>query len=112
MVAYVSGDVCLESGSIKIDKSFVVRQRKESQNESIVVAIIQLAQSLGLSTIAEGVEDTGTMRRLRELGCARGQGHFWAAAMPTGEFLDYLRGKSGERVLSLFPDSRKTSPET
>ena len=98
----------LKTGSIKIDKSFVVKQRRDSQTESIVVAIIQLAQSLGLSTIAEGVEDTGTMRRLRELGCARGQGHFWSEAIPADSFLNYLRAKTGERVLSLFPGPGKS----
>lgn len=83
---------------------------RERQKESIVVAIIQLAGSLGLSTIAEGVEDPQTMRRLQELGCERGQGHYWAAAMPAADFSRYMREKTGRGVLKLFPKPRDSSP--
>jgi diguanylate cyclase (GGDEF)-like protein len=100
----------LETGSIKIDKSFVVSRSRERQKESIVVAIIQLAGSLGLSTIAEGVEDPQTMQRLQELGCERGQGHYWAAAMPAADFSRYMREKTGRGVLKLFPKPRESSP--
>ena len=52
---------------------------------AIVRAIIQMASSLGLKTIAEGVEDATTAALLRSLGCNMAQGYYWARPMPTAE---------------------------
>ena len=76
---------------LKIDQSFIRRLTDDKHDEAIVRAIIQMATSLGLVTIAEGVESESTLARLIELGCHEGQGLHWASAMPSGEFLEFVR---------------------
>ena len=77
--------------SLKIDQSFVRRLCDDSQDEAIVRAIIQMAASLNLHTVAEGIEDAATLQRLRELGCTRGQGFYWAPALPAASFAERVR---------------------
>ena len=80
-----------EVSRLKIDQSFIRRLTNDKQDEAIVRAIIQMSTSLGLVTIAEGVETESTLARLLELGCHEGQGLHWAPAMPAGEFPEFVR---------------------
>jgi diguanylate cyclase (GGDEF)-like protein len=80
-----------EVSRLKIDQSFVRRLTDDRHDEAIVGAIIQMSTSLGLVTIAEGVESESTLARLIELGCDQGQGLHWAPAMPSGEFFEFVR---------------------
>ncbi len=83
--------------SIKIDKSFVMSLGISDRDEPLVKAMIQIAQSLGLGTIAEGIEDEGALQKLRALGCERGQGFYWSPALPIKSWLDYLRQQGGHQ---------------
>ena len=76
----------LQPDEIKIDKSFVLRMREHEPSAVIVRSTIDLAHSLGLGVVAEGVEDRSTFDALAELGCDRIQGFLVAHAMP-GEAL-------------------------
>ena len=80
-----------EVSRLKIDQSFIRRLTDDKHDEAIVRAIIQMTTGLGLVTIAEGVESESTLARLIELGCDHGQGLHWAPAMPSGEFLEFVR---------------------
>lgn len=80
-----------EVGTLKIDQSFVRKMDDQTGDAAIVRAIIQMASSLGLKTIAEGVEDAGTAALLRSLGCNEAQGYFWARPMPAGEVDAFCR---------------------
>jgi len=71
--------------ALKIDQSFVRKMDDHSGDAAIVRAIIQMASSLGLKTIAEGVEDASTAALLRNLGCTQAQGYHWARPMPAEE---------------------------
>jgi diguanylate cyclase (GGDEF)-like protein len=62
---------------IKIDKSFVASILDNSESAAIVGAIARLGDSLNLPTTAEGIEDVETEARLREMGCAKGQGYLY-----------------------------------
>lgn len=84
--------------SLKIDQSFVRRLCEDSQDEAIVRAIIQMAASLNLHTVAEGIEDAATLLRLRELGCTRGQGFYWAPALPAESFAERARAPEAQTV--------------
>jgi len=86
-----------EVSRLKIDQSFIRRLTTDKQDEAIVRAIIQMSTSLGLVTIAEGVETESTLDRLLELGCHQGQGLHWAPAMPAEEFPDFVRKCSSMR---------------
>lgn len=71
---------------IKIDQSFTRNLASDGENEAIVRAVVQMADSLGLTTIAEGVEDESTLIRLSEIGCDEAQGYFFARPMPIEDF--------------------------
>jgi len=60
---------------IKVDRSFVSGVVESRADRQIVTAVIRLAQGLGLSTIAEGVETADQLALLRELGCQHAQGY-------------------------------------
>jgi diguanylate cyclase (GGDEF)-like protein len=80
-----------EVDRLKIDQSFVRRVVESPQDEAIVRAIIQIAHSLKLGTTAEGIEDAATLAKLRELGCADGQGFVWSPAVPAEQFAELHR---------------------
>ena len=76
---------------LKIDQGFIRELGARDDGHVIVSTIIQLARSLGLQTIAEGVEDQHTRDRLRELGCTQAQGYYYAEAMAPDALVAYLR---------------------
>ncbi len=60
---------------IKIDRSFVSQMQSSRKNEEIIRSIVALAQSLGLETVAEGIELSEQLSRLKSLNCTYAQGH-------------------------------------
>ena len=72
----------LPVSELKIDRSFVARLAVDTEDAEIVRCTVDLAHSLGLLVVAEGVEDDETWERLRDLGCDAVQGWLVAAAMP------------------------------
>ncbi|MFI0779222.1 putative bifunctional diguanylate cyclase/phosphodiesterase [Streptomyces sp. NPDC021212] len=87
----------LPVSELKIDRSFVARLAVDNEDAEIVRCTVDLAHSLGLLVVAEGVEDDETWERLRDLGCDAVQGWLVAAAMPPDETTAWLRarGESG-----------------
>lgn len=75
----------LPVSELKIDRSFVARLAIDNEDAEIVRCTVDLAHSLGLLVVAEGVEDDETWERLRDLGCDAVQGWLVAAAMPPEE---------------------------
>jgi diguanylate cyclase (GGDEF)-like protein/PAS domain S-box-containing protein len=63
---------------LKIDRAFVRDMITSVNGDAIVTAIIRMASSLGLKTIAEGVETLDQLKRLRELGSGMGQGFYFS----------------------------------
>lgn len=68
--------------TLKIDQSFVRGMTSAADGHAIVEAIIQMARSLGLETLAEGIEDQCTADELLRLGCELGQGYLLARPVP------------------------------
>ncbi|MGW1718654.1 putative bifunctional diguanylate cyclase/phosphodiesterase [Streptomyces sp. NPDC002156] len=87
----------LPVSELKIDRSFVARLAVDTEDAEIVRCTVDLAHSLGLLVVAEGVEDDETWERLRDLGCDAVQGWLVAAAMPPEEATAWLlaRGTRG-----------------
>ena len=71
---------------MKIDQSFVRKLQDSPEDRAIVTAIIQMAKSLHLLTIAEGVEDDSTRQVLAELGCDQGQGYWFSRPLVASDF--------------------------
>jgi EAL domain-containing protein (putative c-di-GMP-specific phosphodiesterase class I) len=70
---------------IKIDKSFVLGMELGGRNEAIVRSVIELSHNLGMTVVAEGIEDAATLRRLAELNCDSGQGYLASRPIPAAE---------------------------
>lgn len=87
--------------TLKIDKSFVADIQENNRHAAIVRSITQLANEIGLSTIAEGIETEQQARLLRKYGCTGGQGHFFARALPPEDAMQ-LAGNARRDSLWLF----------
>jgi diguanylate cyclase (GGDEF)-like protein/PAS domain S-box-containing protein len=70
---------------LKIDRSFIVAMALGNKHMSIVRAIIALANTLGLETTAEGVDDVAQAEQLREMGATYGQGYLWSRPVPADQ---------------------------
>ncbi len=77
--------------AVKIDKSFVLDMITNADSATIVRSTIDLAHSLGLKAVAEGVENGETLERLAEFGCDEAQGYFIGRPMPEEEMARWLK---------------------
>jgi diguanylate cyclase (GGDEF)-like protein/PAS domain S-box-containing protein len=76
--------------TLKIDHSFVKDLESDSNDESIVRAIVALSKGLGLTTVAEGVETEGQRRILTDIGCDSMQGYLFSRPVPAREAAVFL----------------------
>jgi diguanylate cyclase (GGDEF)-like protein len=75
---------------LKIDRSFISQMLSERTAGALVEGLLALSARLGLSVVAEGVEDEETLQRLRTLGCDEAQGFVIARPMPPAELQAWL----------------------
>lgn len=76
---------------LKIDQSFVRDMASDKNDAAIVHAIIQMARSLNLQVIAEGVEDEVLVAMLHGQNCDEAQGYHFARPMAAGAFVEYMQ---------------------
>lgn len=76
---------------LKIDQSFVRDLTLNQDNRAIVSAIVQMAHTLGLACIAEGVESQDIAAALHRLGCQQAQGYLYARPLPADELQTLLQ---------------------
>ena len=81
--------------NLKIDMSFVRDVTKDPDAASIITAITSMARSLGLKTVAEGVETEEQLNILRLLRCDMGQGFYFGPAVPAADFEKFLMTTAG-----------------
>lgn len=77
--------------TLKIDRTFVSNLQLAEHDQAIVEAILQMANSLDLDVVAEGVEDETTATLLRELNCQYAQGYYWSKPIRNSEFIPLLQ---------------------
>ncbi len=75
---------------LKLDRTFVARCTADPRSAAIVRSTVDLAHSLGLRLVAEGVEDTATLERLRAYGCDVAQGFLHSRPLPADELERWL----------------------
>ena len=85
---------------LKIDRAFVGDMSEDADDASIVRAIIQMAEALGVRTVAEGVESAHQHAMLEALGCAEGQGYFYARPMPAEAFARWAADDTARPALT------------
>jgi diguanylate cyclase (GGDEF)-like protein/PAS domain S-box-containing protein len=84
---------------LKIDQSFIRDLASDPDDTAIVRAIIQMAHSLNLRTLAEGVENGDMLARLRDFECNEAQGYFFARPMSAQDFAGFVGQWSGRQLL-------------
>lgn len=82
--------------SLKIDKSFVIGMAREENDITIVRSTIELAHNLGLSVVAEGVENQEVLDLLARHGCDVAQGYYLGRPMPLNDVTRYLEAHRDE----------------
>jgi EAL domain-containing protein (putative c-di-GMP-specific phosphodiesterase class I) len=76
---------------LKIDRAFVNGASQRANRHVVLKSALDLGQSLGVATVAEGVETLEDWQLLRELGCDMAQGYLLARPMPAGELVGWMR---------------------
>ncbi len=85
----------LPVGLSKLDRSFVERLGEDAEEEVLLSGVIGIASGLGLYVLAEGVESSEQLARLRSLGCELAQGHLFSEPLP------------GEAAVQLFANDNR-----
>ncbi len=80
----------LPVSQLKIDRSFVKDMTRDEDDAMIVRSTIDLAHNLGLTTVAEGVEDQHTLEQLRTLNCDMAQGYLISRPLTADDFFRFL----------------------
>ncbi|MDT8385973.1 MAG: bifunctional diguanylate cyclase/phosphodiesterase [Thiogranum sp.] len=80
----------LPVSELKIDKSFVIQMAENRQDRKIVQSVIDLAHTLDMSVVAEGIENRQVMDMLVGMGCDYGQGYFIARPMSDAALSEWL----------------------
>jgi EAL domain-containing protein (putative c-di-GMP-specific phosphodiesterase class I) len=71
---------------LKIERMFIRDLDKDENDMAIVTGVVALATSMGLKTVAEGVETAEQYRLLQKLGCDTCQGYYFSKPVPVAEF--------------------------
>lgn len=82
---------------LKLDRSFVVNLEQDEIAREIVAAVIRIAKSKHIETIAEGIEHPEQARLLRIAGCDNAQGYLYGKPMPPKEIEEFMRRNVTER---------------
>jgi EAL domain-containing protein (putative c-di-GMP-specific phosphodiesterase class I) len=96
---------------VKIDLAFVRNITGNTNDATIAQTIVQMAHSLKMKAIAEGVETAGQLAYLRHHGCDEMQGYYFSHPLPLDEVEELLTAETlkSEPIRELLPDSQSSS---
>jgi EAL domain-containing protein (putative c-di-GMP-specific phosphodiesterase class I) len=77
--------------TVKIDRSFVSQSETSEHHRVLIEATVKVAQSLGMNTVAEGIETREQAAVVRTLQCDKGQGYLYSRPLTSAALLDWLR---------------------
>ena len=83
---------------LKIDRSFVSAMAGSHEADTLVHTLVQLGKSLGLETLAEGIEDEAQFEELRRQDCDSGQGFLLARPLAPAALNSYLQSRVGAQA--------------
>jgi diguanylate cyclase (GGDEF)-like protein len=83
--------------ALKIDRTFIAASARSRDSDPLIQTLVQLGRSLGLRTVAEGIEDEAQLAHLRDLGCDNGQGYLFAPPLEVAA-LERLLGEQAAAV--------------
>ncbi len=89
--------------TVKIDRSFVSEAVSSAHHRVLIEATVRVAASLGMATVAEGIETQAQADRVKQLGCDKGQGYVFARPLSAVDLALWLVGK-------VDPSAKSTSP--
>ncbi len=104
----------LPANELKIDRGFVLDLVTNEEARKVARSVVDLAKSLGLQVVAEGVETDAQFQILREFGCDHVQGYLFARPMAAKALGHWASGEGGPRSIqfraSLYKDTALSSP--
>ncbi|MBQ2468482.1 MAG: EAL domain-containing protein, partial [Clostridia bacterium] len=83
---------------LKLDMVFIRSVFRENGNLRMLKVIVEIAETLSVPMIAEGVEKAEQLNTLREMGCAMVQGYYFSPPLPAAEFEKYVRERKKENA--------------
>jgi diguanylate cyclase (GGDEF)-like protein len=83
----------LPISELKIDREFVAHMTRGTDGDAVVRAVVSLGHGLGMTVVAEGVEDDATLALLAEIGCDVAQGYAIARPAPADTFETWFRSR-------------------
>jgi len=76
--------------TVKIDRSFVCKADTSHHHRVLIEATVKVAQSLGMNTVAEGIETQAQADAVRAQSCAKGQGYFYSRPLASSALVEWL----------------------
>ena len=76
--------------TVKIDRSFVCKADTSHHHRVLIEATVKVAQSLGMNTVAEGIETAAQLDAVRAQSCAKGQGYFFSRPLVSNALVDWI----------------------
>ncbi|HEV7526270.1 MAG TPA: EAL domain-containing protein [Acidimicrobiia bacterium] len=98
----------LPTDELKVDRSFIQALSTDPNSETVVRAIVDLARSLRLDVVAEGVETEEDADTLRNLGCPTGQGYLYSRPLPADRLTAWIDSQVTDRAAELRAISAAT----
>ncbi len=90
---------------VKVDRSFVSRAQDSAYHRVLIEATIRMAQTLGLGTVAEGIETQGQADLMAQLGCDKGQGYLYGKPMEGPDLVAWVAAR--QAVAAAFEQSKR-----
>jgi len=85
--------VRLPFSEVKVDRSFVKHAETVEYHRVLIEATIRVARTLGMTTVAEGIETEGQAALMRQLDCDRGQGYLFSRPLEAAELATWARAQ-------------------